>query len=275
MSFSLRESDILHILSFLDIESIKLLQATCHALEVYGRLVANNRYDAILLRYVSSPEFFRMLLDAKRAAIGGSCAVEFLLGEVDWYPSDLDVFIRPAYLDFFLRLFHDEGYKRVSPWEEDVLPARQIPCVEASVKLVKRNRTVDLIVTSLGNAFEGIVHSWTTILMNALSGSNVISAYPLWTMNLKGVVSSTKTIALRHLPCADDQRKYEDRHFTFILPETQRSSIKPPIPRYIPDKYCLFLPLRPPHRRHDNRPFNLRYHTDPDHVAMSVIWYDN
>ncbi|KAJ3475231.1 hypothetical protein NLI96_g11970 [Meripilus lineatus] len=271
----LRNSDLILILSFLDIKSIKLAQATCHELEFWGRHVVNERYDRILLRYISSPDAFRRLLDSKRAIIGGSSALEFFLGDVDWVSNDLDVFLRPSYLPDFLDFFHEEGYKRVFPWQEDVLPARQIPCVEASLKLRKGKRTVDLMITSFGNAFEGIVHSWSTLLVNAMSGSNAVCAYPHLTMNHTAVLSTPKTIALRHLPYAGDTSKYEARSFTFSLPPAQQSPATPLIARYIPDKHCLFLRFYPRQRREDNRPFTARWLSDHEHVAMSAVWYDD
>lgn len=224
---------------------------------------------------MSSPDAFRKLLDSKRAIVGGSSALEFFLGKVTWNSKDLDVFLRPAYLTDFLDFFHEEGYKRVFPWQEDVSPARQIPCVEASVKLRKGERTVDLLVTSFANAFEGVVQSWSTVVMNALSGSNAVCTYPLLTMNYSAVLSTPKTIALHHSSNAENIIKYEARNFTFSLPPSRRSPTTPRIAQYIPDKYCLFIRLCPDKRPQDNRPFRTRWLGDHDHVDMSAVWYDD
>lgn len=194
---------------------IIIMQSTCRALEYYGRLVANNRYDDILTRYVSSPGIFRNLLDINRAVIGGSCALEFLLGNTNWKPNDLDIFVRAPYLSPFLLFLHHEGFKRVQPWEEETVPNRQIPCVEASIKFVKGKVSIDLILTTLANSFDGIIHSWSTVMMNGITGANAFCAYPQYTFHHLASISIPKTIALQHTSYGDDKQKYESRNFQF------------------------------------------------------------
>ncbi|KAJ3484800.1 hypothetical protein NLI96_g5387 [Meripilus lineatus] len=270
----LYDEQIVTILSQLDIRSLTLVRQSCHILHWYGLFVLNMRYDAILAPYVSVPNHFRRLLDVRNAFIGGSTALHFFLVPIEWKPNGLDIFVRIDAVVSFLNFFHLEGYKRVVPWEENVLPARQLPCTEASLKLVRGPRSVNIIIATLENPLDPIMHTWSTVVMNALAGSRAICAYPLRTINNEALITRPLTIALQWPSISDERRKYESRNFQFV--ENRTHPHPPSTCRRVGDERCLVVNFEGFARK----PFSFwryreRWFRGATNHTVTTLWYEH
>lgn len=271
---SLHDEHIIRILSQLDMKTLAFIRQSCYILHWYGLLVLDMRYDSLLRPYVSSPGDFRRLLDKHNAFIGGSTALEFFLGGIDWKPNDLDIFVRADTVVAFFNYFRGQGYNRVAPWEDNLLSARRVPCTEASLRLVKGCRSVDIIITSLDSPLDPIMHTWATVVMNALSGSRAVCSYPHETINHEALVTRPKSVALQWTSISNEQEKYESRNFRIV--DHRGHPDMPASCRHVADNRCLVVYFHGLARTTMNFwGYRQRWLRDATHHTSTIMWYEH
>ncbi|KAH7904554.1 hypothetical protein BJ138DRAFT_1236942 [Hygrophoropsis aurantiaca] len=179
---------ITHMFSLMYLDELMAFASPCRTHRVWVMQYLNRRKDNYLIQFVSNPS---TLLDALRitsSVISGSLALQFLLPAVNcsWGAIDMDIYsTQSGYETILINLLLD-GYTMVCNRYSNYYTSFAINRV---IKLVKGNRSIDIIVSQTNNVLLPILHFHSTVVMNYLSADSFFSAYPMLTIEYRGLIN--------------------------------------------------------------------------------------
>ncbi|KAG1812784.1 uncharacterized protein BJ212DRAFT_1199556, partial [Suillus subaureus] len=130
------------------------------------------------------------LLQSTGAVISGSSALNIVQakqGAVNI--NDLDVYTTLPKFEQLLNFFEEsEGYKVTDHFCHPPPGPYNNTGIAKLIRLQKRTQKVDIIVTNLTLAAAPIFQFHSTVIMNFISAECIFCAYPMWTLNMAGLI---------------------------------------------------------------------------------------
>ncbi|KAG6895589.1 hypothetical protein C0992_000492 [Termitomyces sp. T32_za158] len=180
------DEDVFRVLRTLTLQGLATLSATSLRPDVDAYL--SQRIFDSLNSFGFSPVQFLPFLAANRSVISGSFVLSLLLPLGEVVPDDIDIYVpvsnRAAVTDQLLRVY---GYT-LDP--DPVLDAYEDDDdVLDIVHFRLQDRTLDVILVRTNNVLAPITRFHSTPVMNFMSSTDIVCAYPSLTFNRCGLIN--------------------------------------------------------------------------------------
>ncbi|KAH9925077.1 hypothetical protein B0H21DRAFT_700968 [Amylocystis lapponica] len=185
------------ILDLVDFRDTVQLRATGREGDQLFTCHMNNRYNALLGRFVTKTAALRAVLELTDSLVSGSVALAFFLRDKGWCPHDLDIFVPYGhYLRVVNYLIAVEGYSIATTSLTDYNFAE---AVTHRTRLHRPGAVIDVLRCTSAFAVAAVPSFWSSHLMNFLSADSFGCAYPTLTFMRRGVLHPERLIEYRHV----------------------------------------------------------------------------
>lgn len=179
-----------NIWDFLNLAELSLFAGVnsfcCMRVEEY----VDRRRHVIFARFVSDTGHFINLLRRGDAVVSGSCALNIVQAkEGATEINDLDVYTTLQKFEELVSFFTEtEHYNLIRNFHRPPPGPYNTSGIAKLFRLQKAKQNVDIIVTNLSSAIAPIFQFHSTIVMNFISADVVFCGYPVWTLNMLGLI---------------------------------------------------------------------------------------
>ncbi|KAG6876164.1 hypothetical protein C0992_000621 [Termitomyces sp. T32_za158] len=180
------DDDVLSIYSSANLQALSLLTRTQLQDSVYAYVC--NRICGNLNNYGLPANHLFPLLASTNSVISGSFVLSLLLPEREFIPTDLDIYVPNEYRAVVINTFVQTHGYFVDP---DPVSNGYIEndAVDTIVRLRRENRIIDVVVAKGANALGPITQFHSTPVMNFMSATEIVCAYPELTLRHCGLIN--------------------------------------------------------------------------------------
>ncbi|KAG1797591.1 hypothetical protein EV424DRAFT_1546566 [Suillus variegatus] len=179
-----------NILDSLNITDLSLFASASPIFHVNVDEYLYRRRLITFARYMNDVKRFIGLLQSSSSVVSGSSALNIIQarqGAVEI--NDLDVYTTLPNFEELVHFFkHSEGYKIMGNFHRPPPGRYNNTGIAKLLRLQKDERKVDIIVTNLASAVAPIFQFHNTAIMNFISAEAIFCAYPVWTLNMAGLI---------------------------------------------------------------------------------------
>jgi hypothetical protein len=230
----------------------------------------------ILARFFPDPASLLRSLDQNNGIISGSVALYAIITQTqpEWTPMDVDIYVTDFHasklIEHILSVQHYVFQSEATPTRNKYT---ELDDVKKVMTFGNGAHNIDIIISD-NSCVEGHVFRFhSTPVMNFINGRGVYCAYPLLTLNMRGIIHSqcwklNKQPKIKMLACV---AKYRDRGFDIvrdpkIWPDCAehtcfRSGTCPHTIRAVNDNRGLWIPLQPQNQYDPRNVINRTYST--------------